>query len=314
MALDPQTKALLDAMNAVDGPKLYEMAVKDARMALEAISIENGGKPQELKKVENRDIDGPNGAIPVRIYWPEKATGKLPLLIFYHGGGFALGNLDSHDGICRTLCHEAGIIVVNVHYRQPPEHPFPAAPEDCYAALDWTAQNAESLGGDVTRIVVAGDSAGGNLATSVCLMAKEKGGPSVSYQILCYPGLMRTANDLTPSRKKFGGGGYFLSAGDVQWIADMYTPNPDDLKNPLAYPLLANDLSRLPPALVISAGNDMLHDEDKEFAENLHAAGVDTEYVDYTGTIHGFISFNGVLDVGRDALALITQRLKERLR
>lgn len=313
MALDPQTKTLLDAMNAMAGPKLYEMAVEDARIALQTLSIENGGKQQELKKVENRMIDGPRGPVPVRVYWPDVNAPSLPLLMFYHGGGFALGDLDSHDNICRAMCNEAGVIVVSVHYRQPPEHPFPAAPEDCFAALSWTAKNAAALGGDETRIAVAGDSAGGNLSAAVCLMAKENRGPRIAYQVLCYPGIQMDPDYLTPSRKEFGGGDYFLSFADMRWISGMYTPHPDDMKNPLASPLLAKDLSRLPPALVITAGHDMLRDEGKEYAVRLKAAGVDTEYVDYEGAIHGFLSFSGVLDLGRHALSLIARRLHERL-
>ncbi|MEZ5894039.1 MAG: alpha/beta hydrolase [Parvularculaceae bacterium] len=313
MALDPQTKALLDAMNAMEGPKLYEMPVADARIALEAISIENGSAPQPVGKVEDRRIDGSAGPIPVRIYWPESRADGLPILMFYHGGGFALGNLDSHDNLCRILCNDAHVIVVSVDYRRPPELPFPAAPDDCYAAFEWTAEHAAELGGDIARIAVAGDSAGGNLSAVVCLMAKEKSGPKVAYQVLCYPGVQMDPDYKTRSRADFGGGEYFLSHSDVRWLKDMYLQKQEDLKNPHASPLLAKDLSGLPPALVITAGYDMLRDEGKEYADRLRAAGVDTEYLDFEGTIHGFISFNRVLDAGKEALDLIASRLKSRL-
>jgi acetyl esterase len=170
-------------MNAAGGPKLYELSIGDARAALAALAGDSASVTGFAGSCENRTISGPGGAIPLRLYWPEK-TGEtlLPVLVFFHGGGFALGNLDSHDAICRQLCIRANVIVVNVDYRQPPEHRFPAAPQDCYAALQWTAENAAALGGDKARIAVAGDSAGANLAAVVSLMAKERNGPALTMK------------------------------------------------------------------------------------------------------------------------------------
>jgi acetyl esterase len=314
MALDAQTIAMLEGMNAAGGPKLSELSIGDARAALAALAGDSASVTGFAGSCENRTISGPGGAIPLRLYWPEK-TGEtlLPVLVFFHGGGFALGNLDSHDAICRQLCIRANVIVVNVDYRQPPEHRFPAAPQDCYAALQWTAENAAALGGDKARIAVAGDSAGANLAAVVSLMAKERNGPALAYQILCYPVTHLDPHYETRSRKAFGGGDYFLADADMHWIAGMYLSDPADAQNPFASPLLARDLSGLPAALVITAGYDMLRDEGEDYARRLRAAGVETEYVEFEGTIHGFIAFNDLLDSGKEALALIAGRLKEKL-
>ncbi|WP_411818641.1 alpha/beta hydrolase [Hyphococcus sp. DH-69] len=313
MALEPQTKALMDAMNAMAAPKLYEMRVEEARVALEAITLEYRCKPQVVARVDDRQINGPGGDIPLRIYQPVEGGRDLPLLLYYHGGGFALCSIESHDTICRSLCNDAGAIIVSVDYRRSPEHPFPAAPEDCYAALEWVSEQAEFLGGNSNRIALAGDSAGSNLVAAVTLMAKARVGPTIAFQALCCPGLNLNPAYMTPSRRQFGGGEFFLSFKDLHWLTEMYFQQPRDIENPIASPLLATNLSGLPPALIITADHDMLRDDGALFAEKLRDAGVDAEHVEFEGTIHGFIAFAGVLDAGRDAILLIARRVRERL-
>lgn len=263
----------------------------------------------------SRTIEGPGGPIPLRIYWPAAPADsrRSPLLLFYHGGGFALGNLDTHDTICRRLCVQGDMIVVSVDYRQPPEHKFPAAPEDCYAALCWAAGEADRLGADPQRIAVAGDSAGGNLAAVVALMARDRGGPPLTYQALIYPGVDLDPASETSSRASFGTGDYFLSIADLVWIAGMYLAHARDMKHPYASPLYAQDLRGLPAALVLTAGFDPLCADGQKFADRLSAAGVPTEYRCYASTVHGFISFAGVLDLGREALSFLSGRLRQAL-
>lgn len=314
MTLDAQTKSLLDGMAAAGGGGLHELAIDEARAALRQMSLDSAGPEITVGRVENLSISGPRGEIPVRIYRPEGGGGGLlPIVMFYHGGGFALGDLDTHDNICRYLCANVRAIVVNVDYRRSPEHKYPAAPEDCYAALRWATAQAHALGGDASRVAVAGDSAGGNLSAVVALMARDKGGPAIAFQVLIYPSGDCDPEFTTPSRKKFGGGEYFLSNADVSWIANMYFDDLGRASEPYASPLRAANLAGLPPALVIAAGYDLLHDEDKIYADRLTADGVEAEFKCFDGTIHGFVSFNTIIDSGKDALKLIADRLNGRL-
>lgn len=315
MTLDAQTKALLDGMATAGSGGLHELPLEDARAALRQMSLQFAGPEIPIGRVESRSIGGPRGAILVRIYWPESAPAseRLPIVMFHHGGGFALGDLDTHDNICRYLCANVRAIVVNVDYKRPPENKYPAAPEDCYAALQWAAAHACELGGDAARIAVAGDSAGGNLSAVVALMARDRKGPAIAFQALIYPSGDCDPGYSTPSREAFGGGEYFLSKADVDWIANMYFDDLGRASEPYASPLRAESLAGLPPALVIAAGFDILRDEDMTYAQRLAADGVDVEYKCYDGTIHGFVSFNAVIDAGKDALRLIADRLDRRL-
>ena len=313
MKLDRQTAAFLAA--GKDNPPLYELAVDAARAALTEISRVAGVPKVEVARFAQRKVPGPAGPVPVRLYWPRKgaAAKDLPILVFFHGGGFALGSAATHDDICRFLCANAKAIVVNVDYRRSPENKFPAAPEDCYAVLCWAAREAKKLGGNAERIAVAGDSAGGNLAAAVSLMARDRKGPELACQVLIYPVVEMDAAVDTPSRLRYGGGEYFLSRKDMAWLTGMYAAGKKDLKNPYLSPILAASLKDLPPALVITAGFDPLCDEGKLYADRLAKAGVATTYRNFAGTIHGFVSFGGVLDVGKQALALIGRHLAKHL-
>ncbi len=313
---DPQTQAFLDQMNAEGNPQLHELAVADARAGISQMSQDLGIAFCEVRERQERNIPGPNGEIPVRIFWPEvDADSKPGILLLFHGGGFALGDLDGYENMARYYCSNADVIVINIDYRLSPENKFPAGVEDCYAALCWAAENAGELGGDPERIAVTGDSAGGNLSTVVAQLALSRQGPHVAYQALAYPVTVMDTDADYESRNVFGVGGYFLSNQDIKWLCDMYFENPDEGKtNVLASPILCDDLSALPPALVITAGNDPLRDEGKDYADRLKAAGVDVEYVCFETTIHGFMSFAGIVDVGKEALALAAQKIKEHLR
>jgi acetyl esterase len=312
MTLDPSTEALLQGMAEAGGPALHELPVDLARAAIKELSAKTGIAAADVHQVEDRGIPGPNGVIPIRIYRPGARTAdpSLPALILYHGGGWILGDIESHDSIARYLCRHGAVVVVNVEYRLAPEHKFPAGVEDCYAVLEWVAGNAGELGIDPGRIALTGDSAGGNLTVVASLLARERNGPAVAFQIPAYPCVDCREQAGYPSRGKFGGGEYFLSSDDITWVNRNYFTTSRDAEDVRASPILIGDLAGLPPALVITAGYDPLCDEGEHYARRLRAAGVPVEYQCYTGTIHGFLSFAGVLKAGRDALDLVAARLR----
>lgn len=313
MRPDEQTAAFLAAGEGA--PPLYELSVPEARAALAEMSLAAGGAQVEVGHWEARTVAGPAGPVPVRIYWPMEyaKTAPKPILLFFHGGGFALGDASTHDNICRTLCAGGDVIVINVDYRRSPEHKFPAAPDDCYAVLEWAAAEASNLGGRADRIAVAGDSAGGNLAAVIAQIARDKGGPAIARQILIYPVVNQDPAFQTASRTEYGERGYVLTNKDICWLTDMYVARAEDVANPYMSPLCATSLAGLPPAFVITAGCDPLHDEGKMYADRLIAAGVAADYKCYENTVHGFVSFSGVVDLGKQALALIAAHLKSRL-
>ena len=241
-----------------------------------------------LRRIEDRNIPGPSGSIPVRIYTPE-GNGPLPVLLFFHGGGWVVGNLDMEHHVCIALAHKTPCIVVSVDYRLAPEHPFPAAPEDCYAALEWVAAEADSFGGDKRRIALSGESAGGNLAAVLALMSKHRRGPSAALQVLFNPATNLAEFD-TASHREFAEG-FLLTRADMEGTRSLYVPDAKELGNPYASPLLADDLSGLPPALVITAGCDPLRDDGERYAKRLEEAGVPVKYTCYEDMIHGFLFF-----------------------
>jgi acetyl esterase len=238
--------------------------------------------------------------VPVRIYRPV-GDGPFGLLCFFHGGGFVLGDINTHDGVCRQIAADAQCVVVAVDYRLAPEHPFPAAVEDCDAALRWVAANAESLGGDPNRLAVGGESAGGNLSAVMAQRMRDHDGPALVAQLLVYPAC-RLAGDPTPSMLA-NAEGYFLEVKDMEWFMNHYFG--DDIANAAlvdASPGFAQDLSGLPPALVITAEFDPLDDDGQFYAAELRKAGVDTTLTRYEGAIHGFWNFFGILKLGRAAM------------
>ena len=312
MVLDAQTQAILDQANEEGAPQLYEMSVEDARAALRDMSLALDIEKSEIHKRIERSIPGPQGEIPLRIYWPQPSMkgGILPILMLYHGGGFVIGDLDTHENMARYYCKHGKVIVISVDYRLAPENSFPIGIEDAYTALCWASEHASEIGGDSNLVAVTGDSAGGNISAVLCQLVKARCGPRIAYQFLSYPVVHMNLKADYKSRKTYGGGEYFLGFEIMEWFNKQYFNNPKEVNNPMASPILTSDLTDLPPALIITAGHDMLVDEGKHYAQRLKEAGVPVEYVCYESTIHGFMSFAGVVDAGREALDLVASRLK----
>ena len=305
MPVEPQTKALLDQLTAMGGPPLHTLEVAQARELMNALRAFNAAGP-EVAKVEDRKIPVPTGDIPVRIYTPA-GKAPLPVLCWFHGGGWVLGDLDGADATCRQIAKAAGCAVVSVDYRLAPESKFPTAAEDCYAATKWVAANAGALGVDAGRISIGGDSAGGNLTAVVALMARDRGGPALRLQLLVYP-----VTDATYETKSYrdNAEGYLLTRDSMVWFWNHYLRNDADKANPYASPLRAANLAGLPPALVITAEFDPLRDEGEAYAKRLEAAGVKTKLSRYDGTIHGFFAMTGFIDLGKKAVAEAAEALK----
>jgi acetyl esterase len=311
--LDPATGAFLEAMRSSGGKPLHESSVEEVRANIRAASAQLAPPLADVARVEDRRIPTAGGEFGVRIYTPHGGTAR-PIVVYFHGGGWAAGDLDTHDATARYYAANAGAVVVSVDYRQPPEHKFPAAVDDSYAAVEWAVAHAGEIGGDATRIAVAGDSAGGNLATVVCQLAKQRGGPRIAYQVLVYPTVdLRDPvdNPAYPSRAQFGGGDFFLSMRDMEWFRSLYVTDPvSESSDARLSPVATRDLAGLPPALVLTAGCDPLRDEGKAYADRLMAAGVPVEYRCYDGTIHAFMSFAGAIPLGLEALSFVSSRLK----
>jgi len=250
-----------------------------------------------VAQVVDRTIPGPDGEIPIRVYRPE-GEHPFPTVVYFHGGGFVSGSLESHDALCRYLTRESECVVVSVDYRLAPEHPFPAAVEDAIAATEWVAEHTDALAGS-GDLAVAGDSAGGNLAAVAALAARARGGPDIDYQVLIYPGI-GTREDQQSVRDHAG---LVLSEADLEWFRDCYYGSEITLQNPYADPTRACDHSGLPPATVLTAEFDPLRDGGVIYAEQLRDAGVDVRHVDYEGMIHGFVSMTDAIDRSTDAIA-----------
>jgi acetyl esterase len=304
MPLDPQLVPLIDAMASTpDAKPTHEQSPEEARVGYRALGA-MFGPGEEVASVDDRSIPGPSGEIPVRIYTPE-GTGPFAVLVFFHGGGFVIGDLESHDKECRALTNRAGCTTVAVDYRLAPEHPFPAAAEDCYAALEWVGAHAESFGGDSTRIAVGGDSAGGNLSTVVALMTRDRGGPTLRFQLLIYPCVDARDNDLYPSRAENQAGPFLLRA-TMDYFMEHYFAGCKDReasrRDALASPLLAESLAGLPPALLVTAELDVLRDEGEAYGAALEAAGVDVDLHRYDSQPHAFFQLSPILDAGKQVL------------
>jgi acetyl esterase len=312
--LDEATAALLAQMQAGGGKPLAEQTVEEVRAGMEAGTAALRGPLTDVGRIDERTIPVAGGSIAIRIYTPPTAVpGRaLPVIVGFHGGGFVGGSLDTYEGTARYLCRHAEAIVVAVGYRRPPEHKFPTAVEDAYAAVSWAAENAASFGGDPSRIAVTGDSAGGNLAAVVCLLARDRGTPRIAFQALFYPVTDHTLAP-SPSRAQFGNGQFFLSNADMEWFRGHYLAGPADAADPRVSPLLAPDHSGLPPALIVTAGCDPLLDDGKAYADRLSAAGVPVEYRCYEGTIHAFTAFAGVLPAGAAARSFAAGRIRAAL-
>ena len=253
------------------------------RIFMNARGGQREGTPVALAQVEDITIAGPGGQLPLRMYTPE-GTGPFPLLIYLHGGGWVFGTLDQSDNVCRYFASTVGCIVISVDYRLAPAHKFPAAVEDAYCATQWAAENAKRLKGDPARIAIGGVSAGGNLAAVVCLMAKDRRGPPLVFQVLAYPPT-NIATLETDSYRDFARG-YGLAQSHIKWYRKHYLEKEEDGKNPYASPLLADDLSNLPPALVFTGEFDVLRDDGEAYAKRLKQEGVPARYIRYADMGH----------------------------
>lgn len=293
MTLDPQIAPLIDMLDA-GFPPVHTMSGAEARALIRSRFVPPA-KPEPIGEVTDRIVDGPHCRIPVRIYQPD-AAGPLPVVVYAHGGGFVFCDLDSHDGLCRSIANLVPAVVVSVGYRLAPEHPWPAAAEDVYAVTRWSADNAATLGGDAGRLVVGGDSAGGNLAAVTAIMARDRGGPALSGQLLLYPVI---AADFDTESYRLFGEGYYNPKPALEWYWDCYVPAAQDRTHPYATPLRA-ELRGLPPAVVVIAGHDPLRDEGLAFGAALQSAGVATVQLHYEGGIHGFMTMP-MLDIAHQA-------------
>ncbi|MFF5174562.1 alpha/beta hydrolase [Micromonospora sp. NPDC000089] len=296
MTVDPQVVAYRAARAAAGTPPLYTQTLAEARAADLAAIRAGGGEVEPVHEVRDTVVPGPAGDLPVRVHRPA-GDGPLPTLVYFFGGGWTLGSVDTADGICRRLANATPCQVVTVGYRLAPEHPFPAAVHDCHAATAWLAGHADEFGVDPDRLVVGGDSAGGNLAAAVTLLARSTGNPRLAGQLLVYPN-----TDQRPGRRPAGEEDPLLfNRHSVDWYRRHYLAAPADAANPLASPLLADDHAGLPPALVITAEYDPLCDEGERYADRLRDAGVPVRSTRYPGMVHGFFAMPGVFDAGRRA-------------
>ena len=307
--LDAQLNTLLAATAAAGMPDLGDLPPEIGRQVYRQI-LAAGDLPKADVGVEDRKLFVLGGAIGLRIYRPRRQNGLRGVVLYCHGGGFALGDLDAYDAVCRSLCFESGCIVVSVEYRLAPEHPFPAAIEDCQAALAWVHAHAEEIGGDPKRLAVCGDSAGGNLAAVLALGARSQG-IALRYQVLIYPVTSAAPGDL-PSHTEFGEG-YVLSRKAMEAFSRHYFGGDGRAPDWRGAPLLADDLGGLPPALVLVGAYDVLRDDGVAYANAMMEAGVQVSLIEYSGMSHGFINMAATMTAGRLALSQVASALRHAL-
>ena len=307
--LHPQARALMDLMAERGVPPTHTLAPAEARAIYRERRTFTQPEPQEVAEARDLKASGPHGEIPLRLYRPlsSTATTVLPVLVYYHGGGWVIGDLDTHDTLCRALANASGCAVVAVDYRMGPEHRFPAAVDDVLAATRWVREQAGALKLDASRLAVGGDSAGGNLAAVVALAARDAGDLPIAFQLLIYP-----ATDMRRGHASHttNGDGYVLTRDTLAYFHDHYITDPAHDLDWRASPLLHSDLSRLPPALVITAGYDPLRDEGLDYARALTEAGNRATCVCFERQIHGFITMGRVLDEANTAVALCGAELR----
>jgi acetyl esterase len=313
MALDPQAKAVIELAIKAGRPPYHTLSPKEARQLFLETRPFSTPAPPAIGTVRNLAAEGPVGQIPLRLYRPAGVSDAtpLPVYVYFHGGGWVIGDLESHDVLCRQLTAESGACVIAVDYRLAPEHKFPAAADDAWAATRWIVGHAAELGVDAGRLAVGGDSAGGNLAAVVALMARDAGGPAIALQVLIYP--VTDVGRESPSYADFADG-YMLTRDSMRWFTAHYLGRKEEANDWRVSPLRAPSLAGLPPALILTAGFDPLRDEGAAYATRLREAGVTVDYVSFGGMIHGFVGMGRVLDSALRAVSLIGAALKQALR
>jgi acetyl esterase len=312
MPLDPQIAGILMLLEQIGAPTVSAGTAEQARngFRISTVDLRDPATLAQVRSTEDSTIPGPAGNIPIRIYRPE-LDGPVPTMAFFHGGGFVIGDIETHDDQARLICRDVGMVVVSVDYRLAPEHKFPNGYEDCLAATRWVAAHIDDLGGDPDRIVVGGDSAGANLAAAVALATREAG-PKLAAQFLIYPGVDFTEDGDYPSRLE-NAEGYFLTVEDMLWFDAQYLPDDADRNDPRASPIRVGDLSGAPAAVIGTAEYDPLRDEGEAYAKALADAGVEVRMQRYDGMIHGFYGL-GVHSAGAAAaVADLNATLKELL-
>ena len=299
MPVDAELQGILEILNASTPPAWSVEGLPEVRAMFDRVLTMLGAGPESVV-TEDRDVPGPGGPLPIRIYRPEGVE-RPPILVFFHGGGFVVGSIDTHDRDCRLLAEGAAVMVVSVEYRLAPEHPAPAAGDDAIAALRWVAEHADELGADGSRLAVGGDSAGGNLAAVTAMRVRDEGGPALALQLLVYPVV-----DMTPTLENVvydsmleNSEGYFLTLADMVFFSECYVPEAADRRDPRLSPILAANHSDLAPAVVITCEYDPLRDQGIAYAKALAGAGVDVAHTDLEGAIHGVMTMSAFTAIGR---------------
>jgi acetyl esterase len=312
MPLDPQIAGILALFEQAGSAGLAAGPPAQARAMFEmtTVGLRDAATLAPVRSTEDSSVPGPAGAIPIRIYRPD-IDGPVPTVVFFHGGGFVIGNIETHDDHARLICRDVAAVVVSVDYRLAPEHPFPAGYEDCLAATEWAAANIGELGGDAERLVVGGDSAGGNLAAAVALAARDSG-PKLAAQFLIYPGVDFAEDADYPSRVE-NAEGYLLTAEDMLWFRAHYLPAGTDVSDPRASMIKASSLAGAPPAVIGTGEFDPLRDEGEAYAKALADAGVEVRLQRYDGLIHGFFGLGVHSAAAAAAVTDMTSSLRDLL-
>ena len=299
MPIDPSAAALIEVLEE-HVPRIERGVTSASEARAAAKQFRRPVEIEPVARVEDRTVPGPAGDIPVRVYLPVEDGETRPGIVYFHGGGFVICDLDSHDGACRRLANEVNAVVVSVDYRLAPEHRWPAAAEDAFAATQWAAAHAAELGIDADRLAVAGDSAGGNLTAVVAQMARDRGGPALAFQLMVYPVIDLSATRSEHASQTENARGYFLTLDQMEWYRDQYLGDADG-EAPYASPIKAGSLAGLPAACVVTAEMDPLRDEGEAYGRALRAAGVPVELHRAPGMFHGFFNMDAVLDGSREA-------------
>lgn len=308
MPLDPQVEGLLTQMAALGNPPIHELTVAEARMMSEGM-VALAGEPIAVGSVRDITIPVDGAQIAARVYTPEGATGPHPAVVFFHGGGWVICSLDTHDNVARAICRDADAVVVSVDYRMAPEHRYPTAVHDSFAATKWVADHAAELDIDASRLALCGDSAGGNISAVVSQMARDAGGPAIAYTALIYPAVDMTGKGGSLDENASG---YFLETDGMDWFMNHYLTEAEK-SEVLASPLLHSDLSRLPDCFIATCEYDPLRDQGEAYGEALKANGVHVESKRYDGLIHGAANMTGVLDGGRQLVSDVAAHLRKAL-